>query len=160
MSGQLPAPLRHRRARPIVRPVSLLLTAIDRRLVRRGRRSIGGRVAGHRPVLLLTTTGRRTGRPRTTPLLYAWVRPDVVLLVAANGAADWRPAWLLNLCEDPRVAVAIEGDHRHGTARVLTGSERSERWRDALGAFPTLARAQQATPRAIDLVEVALTPTC
>ena len=134
----------------------MVLTAIDRHRVRRGRASIGGRVAGGVPVLLLTTIGRRTGRPRTTPLLYTPNETDTLLLIAANGAADWRPEWLLNLEHTPSVTVEVDGRQVQGVARVLSGAERLRRWAEATAAFPGLAEAQRVARRQIDVVEVHL----
>jgi deazaflavin-dependent oxidoreductase (nitroreductase family) len=107
-------------------------------------------------VLLLTTTGRRTGRNRTTPLLYERVDADRLLLAAANGAADWRPAWLLNLTAHACVTVEMGVERWRGEARILPPEERAGRWRGAVAAFPGLDAAQRATTRAIDLVEVRL----
>jgi len=134
--GRLPGPLRRRRFRSLVGLQSRVFTALERRLVRAGRRSIGGWLAGDVPVLLLTTTGRRTGTPRTTPLLYAR-RPDgSLLLVAANGAADWDPAWLLNVRSSPHVHVELDGMRTPMTAHELSPADRTAVWPEACAAFP------------------------
>ena len=64
-----------------------------------------GRVAGM-PVLLLTTTGRCSGRPRTTPLTYFEDGADLVV-IGSNGGEDRPPAWWLNLRDDPYATVTI-----------------------------------------------------
>jgi F420H(2)-dependent quinone reductase len=158
VSGRLPKPLRSTRARPLVRRVSKAVTAIDRRLLRAGRSALGARVAG-RPALLLTTVGRRTGRPRTTPLIYSSVEDRTLLLVAANGAASWRPDWLLNLAAHGHVTVELQGECFPADARVLGVDERAARWQEACTRFPGLAAAQHATGRSIELVEVTLQAT-
>ena len=156
IDGRLPGPLRRRRARPLVRRVSRLVTALDRRLLRTGRRTIGGRVAGDVPVLLLSTTGRRTGRRRTTPLLFHREDGDHLLLVAANGGADWHPDWLHNLRADPRVSVELDGVGRRCRAHVLDEVERAVAWPTAVRAFPGLAQAQAESSRMIPLVRLTI----
>jgi F420H(2)-dependent quinone reductase len=65
----------------------------------------GGRVAGHvpggAPICLLTTTGRRSGRQRTVPLLYVPDGDDLVVVVASRGGMGSHPAWYLNLLANP-----------------------------------------------------------
>src|SRR5207249_2919892 len=87
--GRLPPPLRRRRARPLVTRISRLFTSLERRLARAGRSTIGGWVAGGVPVLLLTTRGRRSGNRHVTALLFHRDADRSLLLIAANGAADW-----------------------------------------------------------------------
>ena len=72
-------------------------------------RASGGRVAGEAgnlPVLLLTTTGRRTGKQRTAPLLFVRDGDDLVV-VASNGGMDWFPAWWLNLQQHSFAVIEI-----------------------------------------------------
>lgn len=84
-----------------------------------------GRI-GHRmigvPTLLLNTTGRRSGQPRTNALVYAKDGDDY-LLVASNGGSDVPPAWLHNLRAKPEVGLQIGRDRRRGTARVIGPSD-------------------------------------
>jgi len=84
-----------------------------------------GRI-GHRtigvPTLLLRTTGRRSGQPRTNALVYARDGDDY-LLVASNGGADRPPAWLHNLKANPDVGVQIGRQRREGEARVIEPSD-------------------------------------
>src|SRR5689334_7796893 len=80
-----------------------------------------GRV-GHKmigvPTLLLRTTGRKSGQPRTNALVYATDGPDY-LVVASNGGADEPPAWLFNLEANADVEVQIGRERKRGTARAL-----------------------------------------
>ena len=78
-------------------------------------------------VLLLTTTGRNSGAKQTTPLIYQR-HGDDYLVVASNGGGD-PPGWLLNLQDDPIVAVQVKADHHTGRARVATAEEKPELWR-------------------------------
>jgi deazaflavin-dependent oxidoreductase (nitroreductase family) len=151
--GQLPGPLRRRRARPFVARVSRVLTGIDRRRAHRGRTTFGGWI-GAAPVLLLTTTGRRSGLRRTTPLLYHRDADRSLLLVAANGAADWNPDWFHNLVADPHVDVDLDGESLPANATVLDDEQRAEAWPVALRAFPGLALTQRASRRAVPLVRL------
>lgn len=152
--GRLPRPLRHQRARPLVIPFSRLFTRIDRRLARSGRSTIGGWVGGGAPVLLLTTTGRRSGRRHVTPLLYHRDVDGSLLLMAANGAATWNPDWFHNLVADPNVEVAVDGVQQSARAVTLEGTDRSTAWSTALKAFPALDAAQRESARCIPLIRL------
>ena len=85
-----------------------------------------GRVAGM-PVLMLTTTGRRTGRARTTPLTY-FELGDEIAIVASNGGEDSPPRWWLNLQAEPRATIAIAGRSEQVTARAATAAEHAQLW--------------------------------
>jgi len=93
--------------------------------ITRGR--IGGRV-GRAPVLLLTTTGRKSGEPRTAPVLFL---PDGerLLVIGSNAGNDRPPAWALNLTANPDAEVQVRADRRQVRARVAEGEERDELWR-------------------------------
>ena len=83
---------------------------------------LGGHV-GRMPVLLLTTTGRRTKKQRTTPLLYL-ADGDRLVVVASYGGAPQHPAWFLNLEATPDVEAQVRRDRRRVRARVATAEER------------------------------------
>ena len=101
--------------------------------------------------LLLTTTGRRSGEQRTTPLIYG-ENGDDVLIVASKGGSDTPPAWYLNLEDDPEVEVQIKGDRFHARARDATPEERPELWRTMIGHWPHYDRYQEMTEREIPVV--------
>lgn len=87
------------------------------------------------PGLMLTTTGRRSGRARSTPLLYL-ERADDVVVVASNWGQRDHPAWSANLLADPR-AIADSGSRRwHVSARLATADERASMWPDLLRIWP------------------------
>lgn len=89
-----------------------------------------GRVGKHSnriPALLLTTTGRKSGLPRTNGLTYCTDRGDLVV-VASNGGSDKPPAWLLNLEADPGVTVRVGRQVLIATARVATAEEQAQLW--------------------------------
>jgi deazaflavin-dependent oxidoreductase (nitroreductase family) len=75
------------------------------------------------PLLLLTTTGRRTGEPRVTPVTYAEDGGDL-LVIGSNWGQQHHPAWALNLRAEPNASVEIRGRRTDVTARLLEGSER------------------------------------
>lgn len=85
-------------------------------------------------MLLLTTTGRKSGAKRTTSLIYQ-PQGDDYLVVASNGGGD-PPGWFPNLQDDPIVAVQVKADHHTARARVATAEEKPELWRimTAIGA--------------------------
>ena len=105
-----------------------------------------GRIGKHSmrvPALLLTTTGRRTGEPRTVGLTYCLDRGDVVV-VASNGGSDRHPAWYHNIVADPRVTVRLGRRVVGGMARVADPEERAALWpavnRSSRGFSPVVHR--------------------
>lgn len=88
-----------------------------------GRRRIGGRLWGGN-ILLLTVTGRKSGRERTTPLMYER-DGDGLIVVASNGGMDWPPAWWLNLHAHPAAVVEIDGERRTTRAEQANPAERA-----------------------------------
>jgi len=94
-------------------------------------RLTGGRVFGNldgTPILLLTTTGRKSGQQRTAPVIY--LRDGERLVVIGSNAGNLRtPAWALNLEANPDAEVEIGRDRRAVRGRVATGDERADLWR-------------------------------
>lgn len=91
----------------------------------------GGRLfskVGDGPVLLLTTTGRKSGEPRTAPVLYL-ERGDAMVVIDTNAGNEKLPAWSHNLKATPRAEVQIGRRKLAVTARVAAGAERQELWR-------------------------------
>ncbi len=86
-----------------------------------------GKHSGGVPALLLTTTGRKSGQPRTNGLTYCRDRGDLIV-VASNGGSDRSPAWLLNLQAEPRVTVRVGRQVMAATARVAGPEEREQLW--------------------------------
>ena len=101
--------------------------------------------------LLLTTRGRKTGEPRTAPLIYE-NSPNGYVIVASNGGAQKHPGWYRNLLRDPHVEVQVEGDVFPAQARTATGEERAELWRLAAQQWPPYDDYQTRTGREIPVV--------
>jgi deazaflavin-dependent oxidoreductase (nitroreductase family) len=114
-----------------------------------------GRVAGHvpsgAPICLLTTTGRKTGRRRTVPLLYLPDGEDLVV-VASRGGMNRHPAWFLNVLENPDVFVDTGRVRRPMTARSAGAEERERHWPELVAAYEHFASYQRRTDREIPLV--------
>jgi deazaflavin-dependent oxidoreductase (nitroreductase family) len=101
--------------------------------------------------LLLTTTGRKSGDERTTPLIYQ-EHDGNFLVVASKGGADEPTAWFLNLEEDPAVEVQVKGDRFSARARTATPDEKPEMWSKMTAAWPQYDEYQQKTDREIPVV--------
>jgi deazaflavin-dependent oxidoreductase (nitroreductase family) len=101
--------------------------------------------------LVLATTGRRTGIPRRTCLIYGVAGEDFVV-VASKGGADEDPAWFKNLQADPSVGVQV-GDRRFtARARIASPAERAPLWSQMAGIFPLYDEYAQKTDREIPIV--------
>ena len=119
-------------------------------------RLLGGRVVGRlgkAPILLLTTTGRKSGVARTVPLIYV---PDGerFVLVASNAGQDHHPAWLYNIQSNPEVRVEVGNRRMYAKARVATPDERAAFWPRAVELFRGYATYEKRTSRHISLVVV------
>lgn len=102
-------------------------------------------------MLLLTTTGRRSGKSRTTPLLY--LRDgDALAVVASNGGRDWPPAWWLNLQREPRAAVELGRERRAVTARKAAPEEHARLWAEFTRRYGGYETYAQRTTREIPVV--------
>jgi deazaflavin-dependent oxidoreductase (nitroreductase family) len=102
-------------------------------------------------VLLLTTTGRKSGKESTTPLIYDRAGGDVVV-VASKGGAPRDPGWYRNLNAHPDVGVQIKGDRFRARARTARGEERERLWRQMNRVWPHYAEYQEKTEREIPVV--------
>jgi len=83
---------------------------------------------GQAPVLLLTSIGRRSGQPRTAPVLFL-ADGERVVVIGSNAGNERAPAWSHNLRANPDCEVQIRGDRRDLRARLAEGEERTELWR-------------------------------
>lgn len=112
--------------------------------------SVGGRFRGA-PVLLLTSRGRKTGKRRTTPLLYI-VDGKNVVVVASNGGRDKDPSWWLNLNRNPEAEVQIKSKKMKINAKKASEEEKRRLWPLVTGMFPAYNDYQKNTKREIPVV--------
>jgi F420H(2)-dependent quinone reductase len=111
---------------------------------------IGGKV-GKLPVLLLTTTGRKTGKQRTRPVAYIMDGSDYVITASAGGA-DTHPGWFFNIRSNPQVSIQIKETHRHVTGEIAEPEKKSALWARLVEVAPNFARYQKHTTREIPMV--------
>jgi deazaflavin-dependent oxidoreductase (nitroreductase family) len=102
-------------------------------------------------ILLLTTTGRRSGQARTSPLIFQPYGADY-LVVASKGGADQAPAWYLNLQSNPTVRVQIKDDTFAARARTASPEEKPDMWRVMTRVWPDYDNYQKRTKREIPVV--------
>jgi deazaflavin-dependent oxidoreductase (nitroreductase family) len=129
------APLLHRLDRPVYR-------------LTRGRTTLGGLVSGL-PVALLTTTGARTGRPRTVPLLLL-PSSEGFAVIASNWGRPGPPAWERNVRAHPAATFSMVGKRFRARVAEAEGERRARIWREALEVYPGYAAyARRAAQRRI-----------
>ena len=102
-------------------------------------------------VLILTTTGRRSGSERSTPLIYGR-QGEHYVVVASKGGAEEHPAWYLNLAEQTEVTVQVRGDRFRARARIAAAEEKPELWRMMNERWPAYEEYQRKTAREIPVV--------
>ena len=103
------------------------------------------------PTLLLTTTGRKSGEPYTTPLIYGEDAGRYVV-VASRGGAPSHPQWYLNLDANPSVGAQVAADKFQATARTASPDEKPALWALMTGIYPPYDEYQAATEREIPVV--------
>ena len=112
---------------------------------------IGGKFLQGAPVALLTTTGRKTGEPRVSPLLF-WREGNRIVLIASQGGAANNPMWYLNLKANPNVSVQIKDEVLMLKARDATEAERAEYWPKMATMYSSFDDYQSWTDRVIPVV--------
>jgi deazaflavin-dependent oxidoreductase (nitroreductase family) len=116
----------------------------------------GGRLGwtgGGMPVLELTTTGRKSGQPRTVMLTSPVQEGETIVIVASRGGDDTHPAWFLNLRDQPEVEVVFQGKPKQRMrASVATEEQRSRLWPKVTEKYRNYAQYQTRTAREIPLV--------
>jgi deazaflavin-dependent oxidoreductase (nitroreductase family) len=142
-------PLTYERANPVQRALrrvgattagswlfARVLHHIDRPVYRltRGRHTFASLATGL-PVVMLTTTGARSGRPRSVPVL-GLPTPDGLVVIASNYGQRGHPAWYYNLRSNPVGEVAVDGESRRFRAREAEGEQRARIWAGGLKTYP------------------------
>lgn len=105
------------------------------------------------PTLLLTTVGRKTGKPRTTPLIYGRTDDGAYVVIASKGGAPADPVWYANLRENDDVSIQVKAERMDVRPRVAEGQERETLWRRMAAIWPDYdAYAAKAQDRKIPVV--------
>jgi deazaflavin-dependent oxidoreductase (nitroreductase family) len=113
---------------------------------------VGWNVA-NMPVLELTTTGRKSGLPRSVMLTSPLQEGTTYVVVASRGGDDKAPAWLFNIEAEPAVEVVVNGKHKQQmTARVATAEERARMWPLVIADHKNYEGYQKRTDREIPLI--------
>jgi deazaflavin-dependent oxidoreductase (nitroreductase family) len=140
-------PQQERFAKPVIKAMSKINTVIYR--LSGGR--IGGKWMYGAPIMLLTTVGRKSGEPRTTPLLYL-KDGERVVTVASQGGMSKNPQWFLNIESNPKCEVEIGRVKRKMLGRRATPDEKVEHWSALTKMYPDYDDYQKRTERDIPVV--------
>ncbi|HEU4783983.1 MAG TPA: nitroreductase/quinone reductase family protein [Ktedonobacterales bacterium] len=120
-------------------------------------RTHGGETDYPGPVVLLTTTGARSGQPRTTPVAYS-IDGSHLVIIASAGGAPTHPDWYRNLMAHPMVTVELGSETFHARARVVDGAERDRLYaQHALALGFSTSDYRQKTTRQIPVIVLART---
>lgn len=119
-------------------------------------RSSGGKLGGPfegAPVLLLTTTGARSGQPRTSPMMYL-PEGDRIIVFASNEGKDTHPSWYHNLRANPSATVEVGTETFAVTASQITGQEHDRLYGIQADRYPGFATYRERTDRVIPVIEL------
>jgi deazaflavin-dependent oxidoreductase (nitroreductase family) len=105
----------------------------------------------HAPLLLLTTTGAKSGQPRTSPVVYTR-DGDNLVVIASKGGAPSNPNWYHNVVANPEVEVELPGERFRARARVAEGTERDRLYRAQADLMPGFDEYQTKTTRVIPVI--------
>ncbi len=111
---------------PWLTPLKRAIPAIHLTVYRLTNGRLSAKLAGQK-MLLLTTTGRRTGKRRTVPLLYV-DDGDAMVVIGSNWGGNNHPLWVRNLSANPEAKVQVRGRRRKVTVHVASGAERERLW--------------------------------
>jgi deazaflavin-dependent oxidoreductase (nitroreductase family) len=136
---------RFRRVQPQVGRVHAVVLRHSRGRIRRSLLLAGGQ-----PVLALTTTGRLSGRARSTVVAYL-PHGDAYAIGALNLGSDRDPGWCLNLRSDPQARIEVNGESKAVRARQATGREAEQLWRAYIARLPATANARRLARREVPM---------
>lgn len=102
--------------------------------------------------LLLRTTGRKSGKTLSLPLIYRPTDTGGYCVIASKGGAPAHPAWYLNLVDEPRVHIKVANKEMTATARIAEGTEREALWQKMVDYYAPYTDYQAATERQIPVV--------
>lgn len=134
----------------IPKPVSKVFSAMHRGVYKLSGGRLGGSF-GQSKVILVTTTGRKSGKKRTLPLIGVDHGDGWGVIASASGH-DTHPAWYLNLQANPEAIVTVGKAEHAVVARVLEGEERQQVWDQAVDAYADYAEYQKVTDRVIPVL--------
>lgn len=103
------------------------------------------------PTLILTTTGRRSGKPISLPLIYGAI-DDAWIIIGSKGGAPTHPGWYLNLRSNSQARVQIKDRRFTVKARIAKGTERAKLWAEMAKIYPPFDQYQQMTTREIPVI--------
>jgi deazaflavin-dependent oxidoreductase (nitroreductase family) len=132
--------------------VAKIMGAVHIALYRRSGGRLGGRFRGV-PCLLLTVTGRKSGKQRTAPLFYGRDGDDYVI-IASKGGMPTPPVWWVNLRSNPAAEVEVGAERRRVTAEEVQGEDRERLWRMMAAMYPDYDTYQTKTTRVIPVVRL------
>lgn len=139
---------------PNIRWLLALITRFQRWLYLRTNGAIGASIFGI-TMLLLTTVGRKSGRPIQIPLLYIW-DGERLILVASNAGDARHPSWWHNLQANPRARVQVGGERFDVIAHTADASERARLWPRLLATYRDFARYERNTAESREIPVVVL----
>ena len=128
-----------------------VITRVHRKVYRASKGRVGGSLFGS-PVVMLTTTGRKSGLPHTVMVGAPIREPGRVVVAGSHGGADHDPQWVRNVRSNPTVAVVSEGREQMMTARVADANERAALWPELVRAMPSYEKYQAKTTRQFPVV--------
>jgi deazaflavin-dependent oxidoreductase (nitroreductase family) len=128
-----------------------LMNGLHRSVLKLSGGRLGWEAAGMK-VVELTTTGRKSGQPRTVLLTSPVQDGSTIVVVASRGGDPQHPAWFLNLRDNPDVEVTMKGEKRQMVARVADAEERASLWPQVTAKYRHYAGYQTRTDREIPLV--------
>lgn len=142
--------------------IAWFFVPIHKLLLRLSNGRLLGRLEGH-GVLVLVTRGRRSGKPRSSPLLYfRFEESGDLIVVASNYGQDHHPAWYLNIAAEANVSVETNGERFAAEARITRGEERAALYDKVVAVNPRYAGYRAGTDRQIPVVALRRTgpPVC
>jgi deazaflavin-dependent oxidoreductase (nitroreductase family) len=150
MSAKNPKPWTKRQEQ-LAKPVIRIMSGLNTWLYRLSGGKIWGRWLQGAPIMLMTTTGRKTGQPHTTPLLYLREGDDLVTVASKGGMAN-HPLWFRNLEVNPDVEIEIGTQKQSMRARRATDEEKTRLWPKLVAMYSDYADYQARTARNIPVV--------
>jgi deazaflavin-dependent oxidoreductase (nitroreductase family) len=136
-----------------IRPLRRLVGPIEAAEIRRFGRS-GLSVLFRTPVLVLETTGRRSGATRSTPLAVHRCADGSLLVVGGAGGQTTTADWVLNLRADPDAVAVVDRQRRPVRAIELAGAERERTWAELLEVWPRIATYERRAGRPVPVIRL------